>query len=689
MLTSSQQQRGRRTLLWFGLFNSLSFTLVTGNMISLYLLRLGAGTTLIGLVASFVYLSFFFLIPGRALVPRVGVMKLFAWAWLLRYIVIMPILLAPLFLAAERPGAAFALVAAGVLGFQTIRGFGIVANTPMFNGFATPTIRGRFISQFQMIAAVVSIISGTVVAFMLGPDSSILRYLFFLASGIAFGLFAAGLLFSLPELEDQRESAREPLRAVVSRTVKDRQFRFFLGTFFLLAIASGIGRSFMILFAKQAWDFSDRNAFLMIVIGNAGTFTAGYLGSVLLDRLGAKPLILFSVIIFIIGLVVAVFVMPFLSSQVILLMAIAFLLTSFGFSGGENSFQAYFFGLTKPADRLNLGVLYFVTLGAGGTLGALVAGVLLDGLFLVMPVRSAFQVFLVMVLALLVVTLLFARRLPSLGAETFRDTLGVIFSLRDLRAVTSVNRLERSETLQEERSALRGLMQTPTARVAETGIERLSSPSYVIRSEALDLLMNVPYTDQIQEALIEHLREAPHTTASQAARILGLRGNSGAIRPLRQCLESDDHILAGRAAIALCRLGDEGALERIREMLKADATPTQIVHAAAAMQLSGAPGDALPLLQVLLTRELPGYVADEMILAVAHLLGFGTWFYPRYTRFCRGEEPAAVLDPEVIQRFDVSKLDLPGELSWPAGTEDPRTLFLLNAYAQWKNLDNG
>lgn len=677
MLTAVQQQQGRKTLLWFGLFNSLSFTLVTGNMISLYLLRLGASTALIGVVASFVYLSFFFLVPGRFFVPRVGVMRLFAWAWFLRYMAILPILVAPLFVVTGQEHTAFFLVAAGVFLFQVIRGMGIVANTPMFTGFASQANRGHFISQFQMIAAVVSIVTGTLIAVLLGPDSTVGRYLLFLGAGIVFGLVGAGLLFTLPELEDYRESARKPMGAMVRSALRDSQFRHFLRTFFIIAVTTGIGRSFMVLFAKQAYDFSDSMTFFMLALGNVGTFIAGYLGSVLLDRLGARPLIIFSLITFLVGLVIAVFVLPVAGPIIVPLMAVVFLCTAFGFTGGENSFQAYFFGLTPPEERLDRGILYFFTLGAGGTLGAVVGGYLIGILELVLPLMRVYQIFFIGVSALLIGGLLLIQKLPTLGAEPFRDTLGVIFSLRDLRAVTFVSKLEQSTTVAEERTALRSLSSSPSDRVVESLIERISSPSYAVRVDALDAIQERPLTRAVEAALITHLSVGHHTTASRAARILGLKGSDAAVEPLRRCLHSDDALLAGRAAIALCRLGDKEALPTIRAMLTEPHSGTTVLYAAAALQIGGTEEDIVLLLDVALHRTLPEYVTDEVILSLAALFGFNDWFYPRYVHFTQGH----AVDDVVVSE---DQPPLPGGLTWPEQEVSPRVRFLMDAYTTWK-----
>jgi hypothetical protein len=56
-LTQYQILKGRRTYNWHSGLNSFSFALVTGNIITLYALFLGADSSDIGLISSFSFFS--------------------------------------------------------------------------------------------------------------------------------------------------------------------------------------------------------------------------------------------------------------------------------------------------------------------------------------------------------------------------------------------------------------------------------------------------------------------------------------------------------------------------------------------------------------------------------------------------------------------------------------------------------
>ncbi len=640
MLTAEQRQRGRTRLLWFGFFNSLSFTLLTGNMISLYLLRLGASNSLIGVIASFSYVAFFMLFVGRALVPRVGVIRLFAWAWLYRYIVFIPVLLAPVFLINGSRPVVFFMVGGGVLGFHIARGIGLVANTPLFSGFAGTTERGRFLSQFLMIGSAAYVVMGVLIAFLLGDQAGIGRYVLFLAAGVGAGIIATGVLFGIPELEDERESARRPIAPIIREMLTRPQMRLFFFTFLLVAIASGVGRSFLIVYAKQAHGYTDRLAFLMVTVGSVGNFLAGYLGSVLLDRLGARPLILFSLLAYIGSLLLAVALPVTGGIALVFAMGVVFFLGTLGFSGNENSFQAYFFGVTSKDDRLNLGIIFYMILGLGGTLGSFTGGFILDGLVSVMEPSWAFRVFFLGVAILGAVALVKAVRLESLGAETFRDTMEVIFSPRDLRTVGLLNRLGRTRGVEDEQTTLRSLAHSKSYRAVHEVIDRLDSPSYAIRQEALEALASLPYTIEVEAALATHLTAALHTTAFMAVRILGLRGSPDTVPAVREAIDSEDRLLAERAVVAYARLAGEEAIPVLREQLTAADTPRFLLHVAVAVQIAGGPEELTPLLQQLTRKRLPDYVIDEILFAAAHILGIHDRFYPLYSIYIRGKTEA-------------------------------------------------
>ena len=69
-LSPAARSRARKTFSVFSVFNTFSYFLLTGNLLTLFLLRIGATSTFIGLVSALPYVSFFFMLVGRRLVAR-------------------------------------------------------------------------------------------------------------------------------------------------------------------------------------------------------------------------------------------------------------------------------------------------------------------------------------------------------------------------------------------------------------------------------------------------------------------------------------------------------------------------------------------------------------------------------------------------------------------------------------------
>ena len=647
MLTPETKQRARHRLLVFGGFNSVSFTLLTGNLISLYLIRLGADNTLLGFVAALEYIAFFFLLLGKQFVPRVGVMRVFAWAWLIRYIAVIPLLLAPALLAPPLgPTAAFALVVVGAFGFHAARGVGIVANAPMFSAFAEPDGRGRFLSQFQMIFAVVGIAGGAAVAWLLGPEASLGAYVLFLSAGVAMGFVATAIAFSLPELDAASRSARVSLLAVLIDALRKPDLRRFFVTFLLISTVAAVGRGFLVVYAKQAQGLGDSAAFWLVAIGNVGNLVAGYLGSILIDRLGAKPMISFWLLMYVVSLLLAIVAPVTAALSVSVLLGAVFWIGSLGFNGSQNTAQAYFLGIATEDQRLPLGIWYFIVLGIGGAVGSFASGSILDLLQEVPSVSTvaSFRILFAIAAALSVVALLGVSRLPALGAASFRGTVGVIFSLRDLRAAAMLSQLDRSTTEGAETRAIQDLAQSGSHLPIGRVLQRLGSPSFRIRYQTLEALDRLPYTERVEAALIRHLDDAPHTTARFAARILGRRGSAAAARALWSAFGSDDRMLAAEVGVALARLGDRDAVAELAARVRSSNDNTLVLYAAIGLQISGSGDEQLAaIVDRLASGELPVYVADELVLAAAEMIGMAAWFYPLFRRFALEEDASADL----------------------------------------------
>ena len=405
---------------------------------------------------------------------------------------------------------------------------------------------------------------------------------------------------------------------------------------------------FLILYLKEVYEQPDNLVVFYTVFGSLGGVLMALISGFLIDRLGAKPLY------FLFTGVVALSVVPLIISpsldraQVVVFSAFIFFLHHLGSLGVVTAGQTYFFNAIEPEERLNLGAFYYLIEGVGGGLGSLAGGFMIDRFRnLGTPFGSGYPLYFICVGVLFLGPVLLAARMERLGAYTIADTLSILFSPRDLRAISLLHRLRKTTSLTEEKSVIEALADRPSEVSIAEVLTKLKSPRFTIRAEALVALRKLPSDDREIPYLIRDVKNQTHTTAYLSAEIIGVKGYREAVPVLRKQLRSDNYFLSGECMVALARLGDRESLLSIMQILEQTANPRLIIHAAAALEIYGEL-QAVPALLKKLEKKTSPYLRDEIMLSVAGILGMGNWFYPLYTRFLeKATEGIALLQDEV------------------------------------------
>ncbi|MDR1625895.1 MAG: MFS transporter [Spirochaetia bacterium] len=636
-LSPSERIRSRRVFAFFSVFNAASFLLLTGNIITLYLLRLGASGTIIGMVSSFTYASFFFIFLGRNIVGRVGVCRLFCGCWTLRYILVVPMVLSPVFVLRGMPGVGFALVIAGSLAFQIVRGIGMVSNSPIIGDVSEGRDRGDYLSVIQILNQGSSIVAGLCIAFFLSSDTTpIGRYSMLMLAGVVMGLVGSLSLFRMPRHTGSVQSqAAENLFHSAKRAFAQKSFRLFMLMFFLVMFLAGMGRPFIIVYAADVYGLDDKLTMYLSAIGYLGAMLMGFIAKVLLDRLGSKPILVFFTGVFLLGIVFFIVGPVFRHVwEVFLFLALGFLIFNLGSFGQENAAQAYFYSAARPQDQMNWGILYFFVFGLGGAAGSFAGGILLDTLeHSGFSLMLAHRIFFILLFGLSLVALVGLCRIKGYGLYSVRSALNMLFSARDLRAIILTNRLERTKSFEDERRVIREMRTAPSEVSAAGLLMRLRSPSFMIRSEALHALESNAADMKTVNALIAEVQEHEYTTARTAARILGIKEARGAVGVLREALKSEDYLLCAESMVALARLRDKHSIRRIELITKVTANPLLIIFGAEALRIYGDMDSLGVLMEILERHNLARDIQNEVILSVAGVLGMDEWFYPFFCAY--------------------------------------------------------
>lgn len=652
-LSPYRLRKARQLYNVFTTFNAFSFTMLSGNVITLYALRLGASSTSIGILNAFNYISFFFMPIGKRLVTRLPIVQVFGFAWLFRYIAMLPILAAPFFAAKGRVDIALTLMVISVFAFHVFRGIGMIGNNPVLNELATGPDRGSYMVQIQIVNSGVTMIGSISLALLLGRNPPLGLYGVLMLVGIVSGIVASVLVFKIPEPEKSADSGSSNFLETIIRNFTEPSFRLFVGVFFFVSFVSSTARAFAVVYSRGAYLQSDGQVALFTVFGSLGALAIGLVSRLLVDRVGAKPLYIVYTGIALLSMAPAI-ISPDLGgwlATVVFLSLFHFSL-NFGCAGTEGVAQNYFFGLVKSEDLLDLGILYYVVFGVSGALGSFFGGVMLDALEAsgYGPVFS-FRVFFGVMSLLLVFSLFLQKGLRRLGALPLRGALEVIFSFRDLRAITLLNRLDQIRSPHEETMLLEALHDAPSSVGSAGLLERVHSPRLAIRIEAIRAIEALPeLSPEVEAALVSDADQNPYTTAYISARVLGRSGSfKKSIPLLRKTLHSDDYMLAGESMLALARQGDEKSLGAIEERIRASSNPRLLIMGVAALEVFKRPSSLSCLLDLLRRETPPPYLRDEVVLVMSGILDFLDRFYPAYVRFLADPTLGATLISDEIE----------------------------------------
>jgi MFS family permease len=634
-LTAVELRRARRHYYAFEIFNSVSFKLVAGSIVTLYALDLGAGNTLVGMLESFLHVSLLFQLAGRALVPRLGAVRVMTRFWAARYVLLTPVVFTALPAVRANPALALTLLTIGVFCFHAAKGTALASQNPILGMVAGERDRGAFLSRLMFLDQPLSIVTWLIVGFVLARTGTNAVYGAFFAVGIVVGLIGALQVGRLPEPAGVEQGAAGAFLRGIAQGLADPSFRHLALVMFVRNGVLAMTGPFLIVFFKRVYQHSDSDMVIITLAGNVGVLLMASLAGLLMDRVGSRPLF------FTFAVTTAAIIVPVLLGKphpsgplFWIVPAAVFFVYSLGANGMGNCSQDYFFATVRPEDRLNLGVVYNIVAGISGFVGAFGGGAVLDmlesGYGLEAP--DAFRVYFAAILGLMVLLAVLVYRLPGRGSYTIRSTLSIIFSPQDLRALVLLKRLDRSQTPEEESETLRALAESPSSVSTEDLLQRLGSPSFVVRSEALNTLRTLETDPAIDDALIREVRQHEYATAALAADILGEHRCRAAVEALRDALHSRDTVLCGAAMVALARIGDGRSFVDVRAVFGGSANPRVLIHGARALAVYG----DLAALDVLLGKLAPRiapFVRDEIVLAIADIIGMGSWFYRLYSEY--------------------------------------------------------
>ncbi len=662
-LSKYQIARGRKLYGIFTSFNSISFTLVTGNVLSIYAMFLDASALVIGLINAFNFLSFFAIPLGRFLTKKHSIMKVYAHAWMARISCVLFMLAIPFLVSSGVPELGIFCILLSNFGFNFFRGIGTIANNPVITDLAPGKDRGSFMVFLSLTWNTSALLATLLLAFFLQIGESLKVLNAAVVVGIISGFISSFILYRMPSSDTERKTEATNFSKNFLTAMHDRSFRLFLIAFMIIGFGVGCTRPFIIVYAREVYKQADSVVTFITFFSSLGALCMGLVTRLFIDKIGAKPMYLLFTALTIVSLVPAI-LSPSIGNGVIVfiyLCLIAFV-SNLGFSGEENAGQTYFFGLIPREAVLDLSIVYFLVSGLAGATGSLVAGVMLDAFEQSgLSVTASYRLFFGIQIIIIGISFFIQMKLKALDSYSLKEALPMFFSMRDIRGLSLLYKLDRSQTVREKTELLTELRLSNTSAATTNLLEHLSSPSFAVRSEAIAGMESLPKLNaQTTEILIQELDKGLFTTAYRASRILGNFKIQKAVPELLKCIHSEDYILAGESMLALARIGDVGAQTKISEVLETTRNTYISLWGIRAMELY-ANETSIPVLQnVLRLNHENGVIENEVMLAFASIMGIDKVFFPAFSQYAEGLESAE----EILQTlFDEisSKKKLKGQ----------------------------
>jgi MFS family permease len=632
----------------FNVFNSISWNFLVGNIITLFIMRLQASSTFIGLINALLYVSFFFLPLGKILARRFSIIRVFSVAWVGRALGMITVVVAPFAAMAGHRDLALLLTALGVGSFHVIRGVGMISNNPILSSLALGPDRGSYMTQIQIINSATGMFSSFAIAVLLGRDPPLILYSIILIMGIVAGITSGIMVRRIPEPPMEEDKGKIKFISIFKEAIAQPGIKLFIVILFFVALVSGVSRAFLLVYSREVFHQSDGMVSLYTVFGGLGNLMIGLLIKFLVDRIGAKPIFIICVITGLVSMIPIMFLPPGAVNNMttgVLFLSFLFFVMNFGFLGSEGIAQTYFLGLVPLRLMLDMGILYFFIFGVAGAGGSFIAGMLLDLMSGIgLSKFISFKILYGILIAMAIFMLVLQRRLTPLGALPFRGALEVIFSFRDLKAITLLDRLNKTSDSREEEALLGRLHESPSQLAIKGLLIRARSPRLAIRLESLRAMESLKTLgEDAEKALMGDLINNPYTTAYISARILGNHGVFAAAPLLRELAESEDYMLAGEAMLALARLRDEAFLPRMEELVLKTQNPRLKIMGVEAFGIYSSSNSIGVLLDILKSANPPPYLRDEVALALAAILDIQNLFYPILVRFLENQNLTATL----------------------------------------------
>jgi len=655
-LSLKQQMDSRKRLLLFSFINGISFILISGNILTLFLLKSGFPPYLVAIVGSFVYLASLFTIFTKILICKYGAVSTMVFSWFMRSLFVLLLSVIPFLDVKLNHYSCVVLIFVVSLLYFIFRAFGQPAMQPVFNEITTEDNSGKFASDYFLFFSIAMLITMIASLFILSVfDSSLIIFQLLIMAGAITGFVCSFLLISVKESPLPSISAADiKLRLVFKEIFNvDEYKRFFFIRAYGFAVCTVVISVSIIALVKM-YDITYSYAIIFAIFQLCGGIAISFLSGLLIQYTGSKPLLIIHMAILSIVSLMWVFAPVHFNFTYI---AVIFLLCGFVSRGLSACMLHYFLSLIPSEKNVSFSIAFstFTGLVTGLAGFVLSGGVLFLLQSLSLHASEKYRLYyLIMFFAILPIFILF-RKLQKVKSWKVNNVIGLIFTPRDMYALYFLSKMQKFMPPTEEVHNIEALENMKSDLAESKILYYLDSPSYLIRLRALKQLRKVHFTSEAKNKVLNELKKGEFFTAHIAASLAGEHEIYEAMPILRSYLHTEDYQLLGNSMIALVLLKDHESYDEIIRIF-IDAVYPKIVIAGVAALFHM---ENKSVIKVMLNKcndyNSPLIsVTEELLLRTSRKIILSDKFYMFLRIYNESSEKAFLTLKEELKEFDDS-----------------------------------
>ena len=614
-LSLSQQAKGRKILLSFSFLNGVALTFITGNVLSLYLLKVGCSTPVVAVIASFGYLGTLFAFTGKSSIAKLGAGLTLRLAWILCGFTAIALALIPfLYYLKMNKNLIMLLITCVTFLFFVFKSIGTASTQPLMGEFTSEDNQGIFSSKYFLYYTIANINAmGCVIGFVSWHKTLIIFQLLILLGGLI-KLACSCLFIGLNETETPRKSAHsirtKKLLATIWNTKDYRNFLFcrsFSRAGLILIVPISI------LALKQLYGVSDQIALIFAFVQMGGGILITYLNGIICEETGPKPLLIIYILLLFLISMFWIFAPIYFHWGYLF---IIFFLGGICLCGLDSCLNFYYLAIIPRENSVGISLWYTVISGAvAGIAGLFLGGGLIKVLSLLVAHQNIFRYYYGIMFILMIPIFYIVYILKSASSWRLRDVLKLYFDPHEMHTMYVMHNLQKYSSANEELKSVLKLESMKSDLSQDRLIYYLDSPKYKVRLHALRALYGIKLKHKTINVILKELQRGEYTTAYLAAYILSESDVKESIPLMRKYLDSKDHQLAGICMLGLVRLEDRDSYPQIIQLYKQSKIPSILIHGTIALSSM----NDIDMLPILLETFIS--VSDRIKNAIGRLKG--------------------------------------------------------------------